>query len=115
MARRLTGPVAEAPDVDLRRTTRARHQAKPGVPSCSWVKRDSAASYINCSRGESYYEKTVPFPGLSFHREKNTEVRRSASFVRWPLTRAMPPVAAEPPDTEVPDGTPFMSYEWRVA
>ena len=33
--RRLTGPVAEAPDVDLRRTARSRHQAKPGVPSCS--------------------------------------------------------------------------------
>jgi hypothetical protein len=31
----LTGPVAEAPDVDLRRTARSRHQAKPGVPSCS--------------------------------------------------------------------------------
>ena len=27
--------VAEAPDMDLRRTARSRHQAKPGVPSCS--------------------------------------------------------------------------------
>ena len=31
VARRLTGPVAEAPDVDLRRTARSRHQAKPGM------------------------------------------------------------------------------------
>ena len=27
----LTGPVAEAPDVDLRRTTRSRHQTQPGA------------------------------------------------------------------------------------
>ena len=33
--RRLAGPVAEAPDVDLRRTARSRHQAKSGVPTCS--------------------------------------------------------------------------------
>ena len=30
---RLTGPVAEAPDVDLRRTARSLHQAKPGLAS----------------------------------------------------------------------------------
>ena len=29
--RQLTGPVAEAPDVDLRRTTRSRHQTQPGA------------------------------------------------------------------------------------
>ena len=39
VAHRLTGPVAEAPDVGLCRTARSRarprHQAKPGVPLCS--------------------------------------------------------------------------------
>ena len=68
VARRLTGhatgPVAEAPDVDLRRTTRSRHQAKPGVTACSCVERDSEASSVNYPREENYYEKAVAFPGL---------------------------------------------------
>ena len=50
--------------MDFRRTTRSRHQAKPGVPSCSWVKRDAAASYIYCPRGKCYYEKNILPPGL---------------------------------------------------
>ena len=50
--------------MDLRPTARSRHQAKPGVPSCSWVKRDPAASPIKSSRGRIYYETAVSFPGL---------------------------------------------------
>ena len=49
--------------MDLRRTARSHHQAKPGVPSCSWVKRDSAASPIKSSRGGSYYEKNGSIAG----------------------------------------------------
>ena len=78
--------VAEAPDVDLRRTARSRHQAKPGVPSCSRVKRDSAAPSIKFSRGKSQYEKAVLLPGLSYvgvtqPRKRNVFFRNN--FLPW--------------------------------
>ena len=50
MARQLTGPVAEAPDVDFRRTARSLHQAKPGLTS-GWGQQ--ATDYFSRDRSRT--------------------------------------------------------------
>ena len=50
--------------MDLRRTARPRHQAKPGVSSFSSVQRDSAASYTKSSKDIFRAKKNVPCRAL---------------------------------------------------
>ena len=51
-------------------------------------------------------------PRATFHRERKLYSKALGLRRRLPLTRIMPPVASEPPDTEVLDGTPFKSGGW---
>ena len=58
--RQLTGPVAEAPEVDLRSSAASRHQAELGVWCPGGAEANHGFSLKQSSRKKSYYEKTVP-------------------------------------------------------
>ena len=63
--RQLTGPVAEAPEVDLRSSAASRHQAELGVWCPGGAEANHGFSVKKSSRKKSYCEKTVPCPGVS--------------------------------------------------
>ena len=64
--RQLTGPVAEAPEVNLRRSARSDHETELAARSPGGADANSSFSVKQSSRKKSYYEKTVPCPGVSF-------------------------------------------------
>ena len=63
--RQLTGPVAEAPEVDLRSSAASRHQAELGVWCPGGAEAKSAVPPTGNFRKKSYSRKTRPRPGVS--------------------------------------------------
>ena len=66
--RQLTGPVAEAPEVDLRSSAASRHQAELGVRSPGGAEANHSFFVKQSSRKKSYSKKTRPPPGVSSGR-----------------------------------------------
>ena len=62
--RQLTGPVAEAPEVDLRSSAASRHQAELGVWCPGGADANSSFFVTQVSVKKIYYEKPVPCPGV---------------------------------------------------
>ena len=61
--RQLTGPVAEAPEVNLRRSARSDHETELAARSPGGADANSSFSVGASSRKKSYYEK-YPCPGV---------------------------------------------------
>jgi hypothetical protein len=64
--RQLTGPVAEAPEVNLRRSARSDHETELAARSPGGADANSSFFVKQSSRKKSYYEKTGPRPGVWF-------------------------------------------------
>ena len=62
--RQLTGPVAEAPEVNLRRSARSDLETELAARSSGGADANSSFSTTQVPRKKSYYEKTVPCPGV---------------------------------------------------
>ena len=62
--RQLTGPVAEAPEVDLRSSAASRHQAELGVWCPGGAEANSSVSRTRSFRKKSYSKKTRPRAGV---------------------------------------------------
>ena len=58
--RQLTGPVAEAPEVDLRRSARSDHETELAARSPGGADANSSFSVKQSSRKKKYYEKNGP-------------------------------------------------------
>ena len=74
--RQLTGPVAEAPEVNLRRSARSDHETELAARSPGGADANSSFSVKQSSRKKSYYEKNVPCPGC-----KKSRVSHGTSFL----------------------------------
>ena len=62
--RQLTGPVAEAPEVDLRSSAASRHQAELGVWCPGGAEANPSVFVGGSFLKKSYSQKTVPCPGV---------------------------------------------------
>ena len=62
--RQLTGPVAEAPEVNLRRSARSDYETELAARSPGGADANSSFFVGGSSRKKSYYEKVVPCPGV---------------------------------------------------
>jgi hypothetical protein len=63
--RQLTGPVAEAPEVDLRRSARSDHETELAARSPGGADANSSFSTTQVSVKKSYSKKTRPRPRVS--------------------------------------------------
>ena len=62
--RQLTGLVAEAPEVNLRRSARSDHETELAARSPGGADANSSFSTTQVSVKKSYSQKTVPCPGV---------------------------------------------------